>query len=332
MAAQGDSTTSVLDPEATAQAPSTETAEDTTQPTDTPDSDSEASSEAPMSFTDADRSDPGDESGHADDTEATDEAEPEAEPTEPTAKAAAPAEAKAPDVTREQVLAMIRGTPATEAAPEPKAEAAPKVEAKAPAPTDAGDIEDIDADAIVKQFETEFGDDAAKAVAPLAKTVKQLAQYVTGLKQQQAQAAQHDRAMQAHRMLDTLAIDGLEKHIGNGSTTRLTGEQLKAREDLVETAAYLFKTGKAAGTTVREKENDAVRKAALLLFDHKTKAGAVAEVRSNLQQRHQSRTIKPRGSAAIPGKHKPDTSAWGNDDPETARVKAELKADGFDVE
>lgn len=329
MAAQGDSTTSVLDPEATAQAPSTETAEATTQPTETPDSDTEASSEAPMSFTDADRSDPGDESDHeTDDAEATDETEPEAEPAD---KAPAP-EAKAPDVTREQVLAMIRGTPATETKAEPEAKPAAKAEAKAPAPTDAGDIEDIDADAIVKQFETEFGADAAKTVAPLAKTVKQLAQYVAGLKQQQDQAAQHDRAMQAHRMLDKLATDGLEKHIGNGTTARLTGEQLKAREDLVETAAYLFKTGKVSGTTVQEKETDAVRKAALLLFDHKTKAGAVAEVRSNLQQRHQSRTIKPRGSAAIPGKHKPDTSAWGNDDPETARVKAELKADGFDVE
>lgn len=334
MAAQGDSTTSVLTPDAPSAG--AEVAPEQDAPL-TPDSDLEVSDEAPMSFDGSDlkdpsdAGDPGDESDHQDRQDTAEDPEPETpakpEAKAPEAKATQPIDAAA---ERAALMAAIRGEKPAETAQTKTDEApvtpAPKAEAKDAAPADAPTaFESVDPDALVKAFKDEFGADAAKAIAPLAKGYKQLADFATAFKAQQEQQVQAAAAYKVHTFLDTMATDGLESFIGNGKSGQITAEHVKAREDLVDVARVLLTKGQA------KDDAEAIRKAALVLFNHTTKKSAVSEVRQSLQQRHQSRTVRPRSSPGMAAQHKPDTSSWGDDDDEVARVKADLKAEGFDV-
>lgn len=341
MPAQGDST-SVLDTPVDTAAAVSAPAE---QPNELPDSGTEPSEGGPLSFDESDTQvlsgdDPGDEietDEPVETAETTDEAEPEDEPKVEAKVETTTDAAKATADERRELMASIRaelsGKPAEPKAEAKAAEPAAKPEAKAATPATDNAFGTIDPDAIVKQFEGEFGADAAKAITPLAKQVKALTDFVSNMQVQTKAQEEQAAAYKVHQFFDKLATDGLEQHIGNGSKAALSQEQVVAREELFDAARFLIQKDRAknAGKATLSDE-DAVQKAALLLFDVKmSKKDAVAQVRDQLKQRHASRTVRPRASAPKLADHKADTSSWADDDDETSRVKAELRQEGYSV-
>lgn len=318
MSAQGEP--SVLEPSD----PAAEIAADV-DATLTPDSDTESPTGDPLS-SEAELSDPGADDALADPDAETPADDPEPESDTPAEEAPAATTAQQ---ERADFLAEIRkglgGKSEDAPAASPKAEQAPAAEI-------ASEFGQIDPDGLVKQFTDEFGEDAGKAIAPLAKTVKQLTDFVSRISEQTKAQEQQNAVFKVHRFLDGVARDGLETHIGDGTKTRLTDAQLSAREDLIDTARFLIQRDRAKTRTGNEpfmSDEAAVSRAAKLLFDvNLSKKDAVAEVRKSLTQRQAGRTVRARSTPpAAVAKHTPDTSSW--DDDESARVKAELRKEGL---
>lgn len=180
----------------------------------------------------------------------------------------------------------------------------------------------FDVAAFNKTFGDEFGDDAVKAIEPLTKIVQLLAEQAAAATKTRDAETQTQQVYAVHRYMDSIAADGLEQHIGNGSKARLTPEQVAAREDLYEIASVTAKQAKDRGKPISDA--DAFAKAARVLFDvgiKTTRATDADDVRKTLERRRDARTIRPRSSTpARVANHITDDS-WDADDPDVARMR-----------
>lgn len=280
------------------------------------------SDEAPADASGGDAGDPGDEN--------------DAETKQATTAARSPED----EAERKSLLEAIAATAPGETKTEAKAPAADakttqsKADAEKAA-TGAAEqttpaFEAIDPEAVVKTFADEFGEEAGKAVAPIAKAVKQLTEYATRLEQQRAVAEQYGHQLRLHAEFDRATDDcpGLATVIGDGRKGQFTPEHLTAREQLREAAATWVRQQNAKGVQVSAE--DAIRRVAPLIFDNVTRASAADSVRATLERRHKGRSIKPTGSRPQPQpEHQPDVS-WGDEsDTYLSKVKQELAQEGF---
>lgn len=178
------------------------------------------------------------------------------------------------------------------------------------------EIPEFDPEKVVQQFAEEFGEETANAVKPLVDAVSRLTDIARRTKMQAEQERQAAVAMRVHALFDQAAdeIDGLDTVIGNARKGALTEEQIRAREQLLDSAAMYVSKQQSRGRQVSDIE--AIRKVAPLIFDLPLSAPR-DRIQRSLEHRQASRTIRPSSRVGVSGRaasvYQPASGTSGED-------------------